>query len=120
MNQVIQILVEARKLIDTPDKWCQNSLAKSDFGNVEVISPIANRFCLNGSIVKARLVLASKYPLNQFEFASQKAFEYIEDHIEKKYGNSYSYYSSRWNDDKNRTHEDVMRLFDEVIEGQTE
>jgi hypothetical protein len=102
----LQCLVKAKKVINTPDKWCKG-IAESDCnGNDPRISKKKTvKWDIDGAIYKI-----AKNDL----WLAENVFNVIENIIEKKTGRN-AYYASDYNDAPRRTHAQIMRLFDEAI-----
>lgn len=100
---VREVLVAARALIDTPEKWVKGTVAAYANGDrCSVDSPKACRFCAYGSLLLATerdadLVRRAEQALDVAAGATDP-FEYI-----------------RINDAPSTTHADVLALFDRAI-----
>lgn len=104
MKTTKQILVDARAIIDTPNKWRQGKLATDkDNQPVPFYSNKAERFCSVGAIYRAT---GSEYIT-----PSRKAITALFCSIPLDYDSVYEF-----NDDTKTTHSDVLRVFDLAIE----
>lgn len=108
-NQVTQLLIEARKLIDSPDKWAKGAYARSAKGRATlVLSKKAVCYCSEGALHK----VDSFEPLKQFGFlpVSAAAFSLLTASCPNN-TNIVDY-----NDHPNTTHEEIMLVWDKAIE----
>lgn len=91
-----EILRKAKALIDTPEKWCQETYAANAYGaSVEIRNPAACSFCSTGALIK---VLGGywdsyKYPV-YFGMTPKQLFDFNDSHA----------------------HAEVMALWDKAIE----
>ena len=113
MKTTVQILEEARALIDTPEKWCRAAYASDRPGRVapdeiehaySPMEPGATCFCMLGAVARADKCDASPH------FGSREAYLAV-----RKLENACGGPVSRFNDRPSTTHADVMAVFDEAI-----
>lgn len=98
-------LIAAKALIDSPEKWAQGSSAKDAQGFIVALhSPDAVSFCSLGAVGK--LCSGSGYLDDETYEASRK---YLRDACGTRLVTSY-------NDAPNRTHAEVMQMFDKAIQ----
>lgn len=88
MTQVTELLIEAKKLIDTPDKW------------IKGIYEWNGCYCVSGALREAR----KSFDYNSF----WKAYELIMQE-------AYSVDIPKFNDAITTTHDDVMKVMDKAI-----
>lgn len=102
-----EILVRARKLISTPEKWTQGTYARDKANNS---TPYSSRqavcFCTSGAIHRAHIELGED--LSDAPFAVLSLYS----PITKRNGIAY------WNDMTDRRHSEVLALFDRAIAGE--
>ena len=110
-DTIMDRLIAARELIDTPAKWTQGANERDSEGSTVVrmtSHPVASR-CASGAIQSS----AIEGNLNSRECAS--LLDHFQHTIEMRTG---AYYSSvmNWNDNPERTHAEVMQAFDLAID----
>lgn len=96
---VAETLRKARALIDTPEKWCQGVYCKGD------------ALCSLGAIYAAGGGDRKDIPEDgdpHFSYESERAYRTLSAAISPKW-------VAPWNDAPERTHADVMALFDKAI-----
>lgn len=109
ISKASQFLVEAKKLIDSPEKWTQDSFAKDQTGaEVSYASSQATCFCSLGALRRVEL--------NEFCDDSgelrERSKRFLNRAIEET--TSYSLYGiAPFNDEA--SHEEVMAVWDEAI-----
>lgn len=99
---ITETLIKARELISDPKHWTKKALARSEKNRpVDVFSKKACAFCMEGAIRKA-----------EDDLWPSPAVKYVSKYTQKKY------YKAAYeiNDAPETTHEDVLKLFDEMIE----
>lgn len=119
------LLQAARALLTDPDHWTKAAwgrLPQAPGGgpgdNVEADDPRACRWCAIGALHK---VAPSSSPDGEFEYTTYdwagcdpvgvKAIEFLSEAI----GGGYFAEVTEWNDDGERTHEDLLAAFDSAI-----
>ena len=124
MNNNVQLLIDARALIAKESNWTKQSLAEKCINpdcedeklwdEVHVSSPYAVRFCALGALERAAHYRESNYnlPLRYLIDAIPKDFPHNRD---------LGYVMETWtvtdyNDDHDRTHEEVLSVYDRAIE----
>ena len=101
MDTVQQILIAARALIATPEKWTQGESARTSYGlPCGFYADCADQFCMSGAL--ERVCSGDRH-------RASVAGNYLRDAI------SASSFVN-WNDAPERTHADVMAAFDRAIE----
>ena len=101
-DSVKNILENTRYLLKTPNRWIKDDLANTEAGlKTQPGSPYAVKWCLVGALTKASM------PYSNME-CLWDAMTLLKDIT----GASLL---TQWNDDKERTHEDVMDAFDKAI-----
>ena len=104
MNEVVDLLNKARKLIETPDRWCQGDFARDEKGeSVITVSPEACKWCMIGALEKAADTLS---------LDSSLAYSDAREFLSVAVGESIL---SWWNDIEGRTHTEVLQAFDRAI-----
>lgn len=103
MNKISELLVNAKTIIDTPEKWCKGILHDGTTG----------AFCSLGAVLEA----TREYYING-EFAFRDALlirmEYYMERALNQMGWRYPVISS-FNDLVTTSHSDVMEMFDKAI-----
>lgn len=104
-NLVTTHLKAARKLIDTPDKWCKNTMSKKTMKWL-VIPHYA--YCLSGAIERTAESYSSSY---------YGAVNIVLDAIREK-DPTYETWCvpAYFNDNESTTHQDVLDVLDRAIE----
>lgn len=100
MKDVTQNLINARKIIESPENWTQGQYAANE--NQEEVDwedTQATCFCTIGAIRKGK---------NKIDFEEEEYY------IFSKATNIYNI--PGWNDNPNRTHAEVLEAFDKAIE----
>lgn len=93
------ILRAAKRLIDTPDKWCQGTIAKGKSGRpVLRDGGYATSYCMVGAVGKAARAAKFDRPILPDVFTGLG-----------------EYHPGIWNDRGGRTHAEVMQAFDRAI-----
>ena len=110
-NTIMDRLIAARALIDTPAKWTQGANERDSEGSSVVRltrHPVVSR-CASGAIQSS----AIEGNLNSEECAS--LLDHFHSTIEMRTG---AYYASvmHWNDNPERTHAEVLQAFDLAIQ----
>lgn len=99
------LLIEARSRIAEPGSWTQFASARDADGSIVALDdPNAVRFCAWGSIYAGSNHARHTNPAH---FGAVRAFETANGIDEMR----------KWNDDRRRTHEQVLAAFDKAIEG---
>ena len=103
MNATLEILKKARELISDPSRWTQGTYARNSNGSQEfIMSPAAVCFCTIGAV---RRVCGDKsYGHALFSLAARLPDPPLE--------------LSDFNDAPNRTHAEVLALFDKAIKAE--
>lgn len=102
MNNITDILVKAKALIDTPEKWIKGSNAED--GNGVVVSLEDKRavcFCTVGAVLRVSEDIGVECA----------ALDLLYSFVKGEYDDI-----PEWNDTYNRTHAEVMAVFDKAIE----
>lgn len=104
-----EILIEARKLIDTPDKWTTGCLARTKGGqSIRYSSEHAACFCALGAIYRANRGTYEQHRQpsdnREMEREAERAIQ-----LATK-GNV-----PEWNDAPERTHDEVLEAYDIAI-----
>ena len=110
-NTIRDRLIAARALIDTPAKWTQGANERDSEGSTVVrmtSHPVASR-CASGAIQSS----AIEGNLNSLECTI--LLDHFQRTIEIRTGAMYSSVMN-WNDDRGRTHGEVMQAFDLAID----
>ena len=110
-KDIKDVLVEARKIIASKENWCQLTYARDADGKAcDTKGKLAFSFSLDGSVLRAIENLGFKKFGMRIEI-----FDLLEESIN---GDSIIVEPpSRWNDDPDRKHHDVLQLLDRTIEG---
>jgi len=110
-----EILIEARKLIDTPDKWTKGSYATDGQGKqVPSYSGQAQCFCTLGAFFHASASFSEK------PFVQTSEHEMMERQARRALGNAINpneqtVLFADWNDAPERTHVEVLAAYDGAI-----
>lgn len=97
----LQILIEARKLIEKPERWIQHDYARdADGGEVTPDDSDATCFCMLGAL--ARSAHAMEHEAHRLPAALV---------LSTTVGGRVHH----WNDDPDRTHAEVLAAFDRAI-----
>lgn len=103
----IEILKSARKLIEKPENWTQDTRARNENGDgVHVDDPSACRFCIVGAIAKVT------YPAPTYSGEGSEVLADLDGLAIDYYG--FSCIES-FNDYRKRKHEEVLEFFDTAI-----
>ncbi len=91
-------------LLDSPEKWTKNALAKNANGHCcDVESQYATCFCIGGALMRVSKISYNEKAAKQF--CEANGIEPVHE-----LGGSKPYWLGmvRWNNDKNRTYEEVI------------
>ena len=95
-----EVLVKARELIATPERWTKEVSAKDAAGKeVSVHSSSASCFCMTGAV----------------DFVAKRAGVYANAYYYLKMANGIRGNVWHWNDAPKRTHAEVLEAFDRAI-----
>ena len=122
MKTTVQILEEAKVLIDTPDKWGQGFYASYQPGRLSqneienACLPMeagATRFCIKGAMTRTDGVNMEPYHVVTEDHPTlKKALRFVEAALPPQwYGEI-----AKFNDAETTTHTDVMAVLDKAIE----
>ena len=117
----LEILVAARRLIDTPEKWTTDAIARRrDFSPVSPNDLDAVCFCSDGALIRATLG-TSKRENGSLRWRDQDyagAVALLNAAVPDRWMNAQwgEIAFIKFNDDPATTHADVMALFDRAIE----
>lgn len=103
MANMLQILEKARELLSNPKSWMQKVLWADEQGNAVEIDK-ACRFCLDGAIEKVHFDIEGKIGSMGFDHAVIRALGFTR--LRDLYD---------WNDDPERTHQEVLDRLDQAI-----
>ena len=104
MNGSIEILIEAKERISSPKCWTQGIGARDINGNpVRSLSDAAARWCAMGAIDRC-------FPIGTPFMAIEDTG--VHDLLRSATG---THDLTNWNDDPERTHDEVMDAFDQAI-----
>ena len=107
-KEVDRILRKAKDLIDTPEKWAKNQMARNVNGmHVNVRNPDAVCFCSLGALYRAAHVLGIGYVRHI------GLVDACEEVLMKYTGRCNLTY---FNDQYDRNHDEIMHLFDQGIQ----
>ena len=108
-NTTIDILTKARHLVREPKWWGQDAAARTQSGKrVHCFDPKANSFCMTGAVARAA------HDLGHVGWTTEPmAFKAMTESL-KIDGRGVSVF--RWNDMPERTHDEVLKAFDDTIE----
>jgi hypothetical protein len=107
IQQVIELLERSRNLLAKPGGWCQLVAATNKAGaSVFADSPYAVSFCATG-------VLLHCHPTDELLIIARLA---LLDVINSKNPDNQYDFLSGWNDEPNRTQDEVVNTFNEAIE----
>jgi len=110
-----EILIAARALVDTPDKWTKGSYAKDGQGRqVPSYSEQAQCFCTLGAFFHASASFHEK------PFIQTPEHELMERQARRALGNAINPKAlfilfADWNDAPERTHAEVLAAYDKAI-----
>lgn len=90
------VLIKARALIDTPDRWVQHYYSVQKDG-------VVKSYCASGALHAAAT-----------RDEGDRAWEALYDAIEGRTGGNWGGVAT-WNDDPGRTHAEIMQAFDWAI-----
>ena len=108
MRDVTEVLMEARYLISSPERWTQGANARNARGRrTHWGSPEAVCWCANGAIAKVAATAAE--PRIGFDFLVERARVRLDRAVDHPYG------AFTFND--SHTHEEVLGMFDRAIAG---
>lgn len=97
--KVSEVLIAAKSLIDTPDKWIQGAYAADSSGcDIAPSSTNACKFCSIGALVRVGVGLYANYSVSEAYLTHAMRCDTI----------------SRFND--SHTHSEVMEAWDRAIE----
>lgn len=103
---IAEILTKAKELISVPERWTQSTYARDQYGcHINATNPAATCWCSLGAIRRA----ARDARLHQMFEDEHAAKHYLECAL----GNRYI---AAFNDAPERTHAEVMAMFDRAIE----
>ena len=108
-QDLVDIFEGTKRRLDTPDKWCQISMARSEGGRgVDPLGKAACQWCLTGAIYTCT------YPIdNDTHDLYYKSIQILDAIIANSRG---CFSCSYYNDTYGRKHEDIISLLDEGIE----
>ena len=108
-NEKIDILTKARHLVREPKWWIQGHAARTQSGErVHCFDLKAHAFCMTGAISRAA------HDMGYVGWKTEPGvFKAMTESI-KIEGQEAAMY--QWNDMANRTHEEVLKAFDDTIE----
>lgn len=101
-----ELLIEARRLLQEVG-WCQLTNASKNGNSVSIFSNEADSFCIYGAITKA-----SNPKVIEDIYDTREPIEIIRNAIPPNFDKSITL----WNDHPDRTKEEVINLFDNVID----
>ena len=111
--QVLASIRKMKKLVDTPDKWLQGVWAKkANDENVKASSAEACKFCMSGALIHA-MPEPEVRDSGDYLLLRERCFDVFRDKLGEQHGFISLYV---WNDMDDRTHDDVLRLFEAVLE----
>ena len=106
-----QVLIDARALIEAPNRWTKGSNARDrNHLPAEPVGPDACSFCAAGAVMRAAGVLTA-------DDRVRGVFERLQDNIEAEGEGEFYWSLQRFNDAPEVSHADVLALFDRAIEG---
>ena len=122
MKTTVQILEEAKALIDTPEKWVQGAYASYQPGRVESgdfnqahmpMEAGATCFCIKGALARTDGVnMEPYYVVSEDHPTLKKALRFVEAALSPQwYGEI-----AKFNDAETTKHADVMDVLDKAIE----
>lgn len=112
MSEVLQIVKRAREIISAPGAWTQNAFARRvDGSRVDPTSEGACKFCAVGALAKAHLEIKMKTISQDLMEASNFVGMCIPGATQ-----TWRLSLASYNDDPDRTQEEVIAVFDRAIE----
>lgn len=106
MGSVLELLVEAKALIEDESKWARGYYARGKNGELrEPTEDGATCFCSIGALMKV---------LNGYDYPESLQIDRAERVLNKCVGGNGSIIG--FNDDRSNSHEDVMAVWDKAIE----
>ena len=107
-----KVLIKARELLSTPGTWCQGRLARDANGlGCQPKAPGAVRFCMMGAVMRYLPKKSHTEVLN----TKNEVFDALALEIRRKFQVNVRGVTA-WNDDEHRTVEDVLKIYDLVLE----
>lgn len=109
-----QVLEKAKALIDTPEKWTQGHPARDAWNwKVRIDSRDATQFCMNGARWRALNAVTYNATYGVDDQVRQRLR--LDDATRRLLREACGEYVPDWNDAPQRTHAEVMEVFDKAI-----
>jgi hypothetical protein len=118
MKTELEIYLTAKALLATKEQWTQGNYAvRADQEGVDLDDPEACAFCLHGALLKAANPIpnpVSPYTIYNtiYDVIEKQIYNTIYDVVGKQFGRCNL---ATFNDAKETTYEDVIRVLDEAI-----
>jgi hypothetical protein len=104
VTTALEVLQEARNILESPGRWCQLHYALNDQGtSTDPLDPRAQRFCLLGAIERAAHHLGFPYWTRREPDLLAPLYELVQGPI------------TEFNDAPERKHKDILDLLDQTI-----